>query len=97
MIAFQYSLYVLLAVTSIFSVYNSVKSRRTDNRRLAGIYAARTNICMGIMLLIIAVVQLFLFSGSSIRVVIGAVIMLLGLFNLFAGIRNHSTFTALKE
>jgi hypothetical protein len=52
---------------------------------------------MGLMLILIAPVQMLIFTGSSVRVVVGAVFCLLGLFNLFAGLRNHSHFTRLMK
>jgi hypothetical protein len=55
------------------------------------------NISMGLMLISISVIQLFLFTGSSVRVVVGAVMLLLGLFNLFAGIRNYGIYNRIKE
>ncbi|GIQ69865.1 hypothetical protein DUZ99_07215 [Xylanibacillus composti] len=79
------------------SFYFSTKSRRADTVKLRGIYGARTNICMGLMLIIIALIQLMLFEGSTIRLIVGTIFLLLGLFNLFAGIRNHSAFNRMKE
>ncbi|KIL35564.1 hypothetical protein SD71_13010 [Cohnella kolymensis] len=83
----------LIVVTSAASAVFSFRARRTADARLRGLYAARMNISMGLMLIFIAVIQMFLFSGSTVRVVIGALFMLLGLFNLFAGLRNHSHFS----
>jgi hypothetical protein len=59
--------------------------------------AAKMNISMGAMLISIAIIQLFLFTGSTVRVIVGAVMLLLGLFNLFAGIRNYSLYDRIKE
>jgi hypothetical protein len=55
------------------------------------------NMSMGFMLIFISLIQMFLFSGSTLRVVIGALFFLLGLFNLFAGLRNHSHYTRLPQ
>jgi hypothetical protein len=52
---------------------------------------------MGAMLISIAIIQLFLFTGSTVRVIVGAVMLLLGLFNLFAGIRNYGLYDRIKE
>lgn len=83
-------------ISSAMSVFFSIRSRRAVDQRMRAIYAARMNICMGIMLIFIALVQMFLFEGSTVRVIIGAVFMLLGAFNLFAGIRNHGHFTRMN-
>ncbi|ANE48451.1 hypothetical protein SY83_21630 [Paenibacillus swuensis] len=87
-----YVFILLILATSLFSVYNSFKSRRETDGARKGIYAARTNISMGAMLILIAVMQLFFFQGSSLRVIIGVLFLLIGVFNLFAGLRNHSYF-----
>lgn len=84
-----------ITVSLILTVFYSYKSRRNADGRLRGLYAARMNICMGIMLLFIALIQIF-YPGSTLRVIIGAIFMLLGLFNLFAGIRNHGYFSRMK-
>jgi len=87
-----YLLAALIILSSLSSVVFSVRSRRSLDARLRGLYAARMNISMGLMLIFIALIQMFLFSGSTTRVVVGAVFLLLGLFNLFAGARNHTIY-----
>lgn len=83
---------ILIIATSVMSAVYSYRSRRTADAKLRGLYAARMNISMGLMLIFIALIQMFLFSGSTLRVVVSGLFMLLGLFNLFAGLRNHSHF-----
>jgi len=92
MIWIQIVLFSLICITLAFSVYFSTRSRREKETAKRGLYAARMNICMGLMLVLIAVTQLFFFSESSFRRIFGTVCVLLGLFNLFAGIRNHGHF-----
>ena len=92
----EWLIMAIITVTLIMTVFYSYRSRRSTDGRLRGLYAARMNIVMGIMLLFIAIIQMFLFPGSTLRVIIGAIFMLLGLFNLFAGIRNHGYFTRMK-
>lgn len=92
----QTALIAIIVLTLFGSVYYSFKYRSQTSPKLSGLYAAKMNMCMGIMLLAIALVQMLLFSGSSIRVVIGVVILLIGLFNLFAGIRNHGYFDRMR-
>ncbi|WP_127585245.1 YtpI family protein [Paenibacillus koleovorans] len=92
----QTLLAAVILVTLGGSVYFSFKHRQQTNAKLRGLQAAKMNICMGIMLIAIALVQMLMFSGSTVRVIIGAVMMLIGLFNLFAGIRNHGYFDRMK-
>lgn len=92
----QYVLYAGLIITCISSLVFSFRSRRSLDGALRGLYAAKMNISMGSMLIILALIQMFVFSGSSLRVVIGALFMVLGAFNIFAGIRNHSMFSRRK-
>lgn len=86
-------LVILVVLSSISSVVFSIRSRRSTDKRQYGINAARMNISMGLMLIFIAFIQMFMFSGSTVRVIVGAVFLLLGLFNLFAGLRNHGVYS----
>lgn len=79
-------------ITLALSVLFSFKTRRSADPMARGINNARMNISMGLMLLFIAAVQLFLSGESTLRIVIGALFMVIGLFNLFAGLRNYSVF-----
>lgn len=83
-------------ITSVLSVIFSFKSRRSTDKRTRGIFAARMNVSMGIMLLFIAAIQLFMSGESTLRIVIGAIFIVLGIFNLFAGLRNLSVYRAMK-
>jgi len=89
----QNILFALIVVALAVSGYFSIRYRRSRDPRMRRLYTARMNIAMGIMLLLIAVTQLFFFTDSSLRRVFGTICVLLGLFNLFAGIRNHSLFS----
>ncbi|CAM4440065.1 MAG: YtpI family protein [Paenibacillus macerans] len=92
----QYILYAVLIIACVCSVFFSFKSRRSLDPKVRGLSAAKTNISMGVTLIILALIQMFMFSGSSLRVVIGALFMVLGAFNIFAGIRNHGIFSRQK-
>jgi len=81
---------MLFAVLSVVFSYRSRRSRDPNER---GLYGARMNICIGLTLIFLALIQMVLFSGSTLRVIVGAVFLVLGLFNLFAGLRNHAFFT----
>jgi hypothetical protein len=89
----MWALSALIVLTSVLSAVFSFRSRRSADGRLRGLYAARMNISMGLMLIFIALIQMFMFAGSTMRVIVGAIFILMGLFNLFAGIRNHAIFS----
>ncbi|MNI96397.1 hypothetical protein D3C73_1548320 [compost metagenome] len=55
------------------------------------------NICMGLMLIGIAVLQVSLFEMSSLRLVLGTLFALIGLFNVFAGRKNLGYYQSLKS
>ncbi|MFF2480613.1 YtpI family protein [Paenibacillus sp. NPDC058071] len=84
---------ITLALTVLFSY----KSRRSTDAKTRGLNASRMNISMGAMLVFIAGVQLFLSNESTARIVIGSVFLVLGLFNLFAGFRNHSIYRTMQQ
>ncbi|HEY8529185.1 MAG TPA: YtpI family protein [Paenibacillaceae bacterium] len=89
----QWALLALVAVLSALTVRYSFKSRRAGDPRLRGLYGARMNISMGSMVIGIACLYMLLFSGSTLKVIVGAVLILLGLFNIFAGLRNHAVYS----
>lgn len=87
---------IVIIGASLFSVFYSFKARRTTDMRQRGMYAARMNMCMGIMLVFIALFVMLAYNGSTIKVIIGALFIVLGLFNLFAGLRNNSIYRSMK-
>lgn len=92
MFAIQATLFILICVLLALSVFFSFRARRVQDPARRGLYSARMNICMGLMLVMIAITQLFFFNDSSFRRIFGTVLVLLGLFNFFAGVRNHGHF-----
>lgn len=84
---------IVILVTLVLSVNFSFRSRRHSDPTIRGLMAARMNVCLGLMLIALALLQMFIYSGSTLRVIVGAVFLVLGIFNLFAGLRNHSFFT----
>ncbi|ASS66440.1 MULTISPECIES: YtpI family protein [unclassified Paenibacillus] len=93
----QWILIAGIVLTSAMSVVYSFKSRRSSDPRQRALHAARMNISMGSMLLFISLIQMFMYSGSTLRVIIGSLFMVLGLFNIFAGLRNRSMIRAAME
>ncbi|WP_337099614.1 YtpI family protein [Paenibacillus sp. YIM B09110] len=92
----QWLLLPCILVTLVLSVVFSLKSRRGTDAKLRGVNAAKMNISMGVMLMFIALVQLFLSNESTVRIVIGSLFLVLGVFNLFAGLRNLSVYRTMK-
>lgn len=96
LVGLQFILFVSMVILLGLSVYHSFRSRREKDPKKRGIYAARMNICMGAMLIVFAITQLFFFHDSTFRRMFGIICVLLGLFNLFAGIRNHGIYDRMK-
>lgn len=90
---YHYVLLALVLASLILSVYYSFRFRRNKDPLMRGLYSSRMNMSMGVMLMAIAVIQFLLFEPSFLRGVIGAVFLVLGLFNLYAGARNHSAYS----
>ncbi|MFS0727296.1 YtpI family protein [Paenibacillus sp. 1P07SE] len=91
-------LFIAGIITALLSsVFFSLRARRSKDQRLRGLYAARMNISMGIMLILMAGIQMIMFTGDTVRVIVGTLFLLLGLFNFFAGLRNHRHFSTLKS
>lgn len=89
----HYLLYITAILSLGLSIHYSIKSKKTKEPYTKGLLIARMNISMGVMLICFAFVQLFLYGFESwVRVGVGFVFLLVGLFNLFAGIRNHSHY-----
>jgi cell division protein FtsW (lipid II flippase) len=97
MVTLQLILFVSIVILLGFSVYYSFLSRRQKDPKKRGLYAARMNIFMGIMLILIAITQLFFFQDTTFRRIFGIVCVLLGFFNLFAGIRNYGHFQRMNK
>ena len=88
----QNILYVCFLIALVSSIYYSFKVRRDQRADYKGIFQARQNMSMGIMLVLLASYPFLFVEGSSVGVIIGALFLLLGLFNLYAGIRNHAIY-----
>ncbi|WP_010272084.1 YtpI family protein [Paenibacillus senegalensis] len=90
---YHYVLLALVLVSLVLSVYFSIRYRRSKEPLVRGLFAAKMNIAMGTMLMCIALIQFLLFEPSFLRGAIGAVFLILGLFNVYAGSRNHSSYS----
>lgn len=93
----KYALIAIFAVAMVFSALNSIRSRRTSDAAIAGLYRSWTNIWMGGMLIVLALILMFVFTGSTLSVVVEALFLIMGAYNLFAGIRNRSYYARLQQ
>ncbi|MHA0857776.1 YtpI family protein [Paenibacillus sp. CMAA1364] len=93
---FKIVLMVLIIATCIASAYYSLRSHRSADPVDRGVFSSITNIFMGIMLILLSITFMFIFHGSTPAVIIEALFMVLGAFNLFAGIRNRKYYTHQK-
>jgi len=94
---FHYILLGLITAALIFSVFYSFRSRTQQDAARRGLYTARMNISMGLMLVGLALLQLLVFEMSTVRVILGTVFLLLGLFNLFAGLKNQTVYRTMGK
>lgn len=85
-------LLVLILISLTLSVFYSFSYRRKQEPCLRGIYMARMNMSMGLLLVLVSLLQAAMFEMSTLRLVLSVIFALLGLFNLFAGLKNHSYF-----
>ncbi|UVI31886.1 YtpI family protein [Paenibacillus spongiae] len=96
MVALNWLLVIGVFASLFASVFFSYKTRRSRDGRQRGLNASMMNISMGIMLLLFALLFMLVYSGSTVKVIIGTLFIVIGLFNLFAGLRNHSIYRAMK-
>lgn len=89
----QSILFILVLLSFFASIYFSITYRRQKDPTLRGLFMARMNISMGLLLIFLSIIQLFLFTPSNTRVALGLIFFLVGLFNLFSGIRNHGIYS----
>lgn len=84
--------FVLSAVLLVLSLLYGFKTRRQSDPVRRGLFQAKQNMAMGLMLTVLSAYPLYLMPGSSVRLLVGALFLVIGLFNLFAGIRNYAVF-----
>ncbi|GIP33695.1 YtpI family protein [Paenibacillus sp. J2TS4] len=89
---YHYILFVLVLASLAASAFYSIRYRTRKDPQTKGFEAAKMNISMGVMLISIAFAQFILFDPSFLRGAVGAVFLLLGLFNAFAGFKNYSSY-----
>jgi len=91
--AVEYAVFGLFFLLFAYTVYCSFKYRRQRDADLRGLYQARMNIGMGGALTLLALNILLLIPGTNVSFAVGIVFLLIGLYNLYAGARNHALFS----
>lgn len=85
--------YLIIGIALGFSIYYSFMHRRQSDPVRRSLFASKMNISLGVMLVSLSVIQFFWFTPSNTRIFIGLLFFLLGLFNLFSGMRNLAYFS----
>jgi len=85
-------LLVIMCLCACLSVFYSFRYRRATDPAVRGLNQAKTNINMGITLIALSLILILTYEANWLRSIIGAIFLLMGLFNLFAGIRNRRIF-----
>ncbi|MEC0206474.1 YtpI family protein [Paenibacillus lautus] len=93
----HYILYIILVLSVVAAALYSIRARRVADPADRGIYMSMMNLFMGIMLVSLSLVCMFLFSGSTPAVIVEAVFLVLGAFNIFSGIRSRTYYSRLKN
>lgn len=90
---YQLVFFILTILSLLGSVMFGIRARTHKDPLARGLFAARTNICMGALLLSVVALQLLDFKMSWVRLFVLVLFGLLGLFNLFAGLRSHAQYS----
>jgi hypothetical protein len=89
--------FILVLIALGYSIYFSVKYRRQTDPIARGLYQSKQNIAMGFTLVLLAIYPLYLIQGTNLALIIGILFLLIGLFNLFAGIRNQAVYRSKQK
>lgn len=93
----KYLLFVLLVVFMISAAMYSFSSRRAADPLIKGLNRSIMNVLLGAMLVTLSLMSMFIFRGSTLNVVIEAAFLLLGIFNIFSGLRSHGYYSQLRS
>lgn len=89
-------LLIIMCLCACLSMFYSFRYRRATDPAIRGLNQAKTNISMGITLIAISLILILTYEANWLRSIIGAIFLLMGLFNLFAGIRNRRIFLNIR-
>ncbi|AKG34076.1 YtpI family protein [Paenibacillus durus] len=93
----KYLLFLLLTLSVLGAAYFSAASRRAASSEERGLKRAVMNILLGSMLVLLALMSMFLFRGSTVSVIVEAVFLVLGAFNVFSGLRSYGYYSGLGK
>ncbi|WP_054957043.1 YtpI family protein [Paenibacillus dakarensis] len=96
-IIIKYVLFAVLVISVIAAALYSIRARRKPDPIDRGSYLASMNISMGVMLVDLAFISMLMFSGSTPAIIVEAAFIVLGLFNIFAGLRSKRFYTRQKS
>jgi hypothetical protein len=51
------------------------------------------NVMLGAMLVTLSLISMFLFRGSTVNIIVEAAFLLIGVFNIFSGLRSYSYYS----
>jgi hypothetical protein len=87
---FRWILFFVIIYGALNALRYSRGSKKATDAKDRGIQTARMNMYLGTMLVSMALIQILYYEGSTVRIVIGSIFLLLGLFNVLAGYRNFT-------
>ncbi|BCG58476.1 YtpI family protein [Paenibacillus sp. URB8-2] len=93
----KYLLFLLLTLSVLGAAFYSASFRRAATPGERGLKRAVMNILLGSMLVLLALMSMFLFRGSTISIVVEAVFLVLGAFNVFSGLRSYGYYSRLGK
>ncbi len=91
------AIYILMIIQLGLTTYFSLRARRHSDPLKRGINFARMNIMIGVLFMTLSLAQLFTAPFRNLFVAFAIFVLLIGLYNLFVGIRNHITFSQLLD
>lgn len=89
----KYLLFILLVVFVIGAAVFSLSSRRAINPMDKGLKQSIMNVMLGAMLVTLSVISMFLFRGSTINIIVEAIFLVIGTFNIFSGLRSYGYYS----
>ncbi|WP_238654778.1 YtpI family protein [Paenibacillus piscarius] len=93
----KYLLFALMVVFMISAAVYSYSSRRAADPLVKGAKRSVMNMLLGGMLVTLSLMSMFIFRGSTLNIVIEAVFLVLGLFNIFSGLRSYSYYSRARS
>ncbi|QUL56768.1 hypothetical protein KDC22_09940 [Paenibacillus tritici] len=93
----KYLLFALLVIFMVCAAVYSIASRRAADPLVKGSKRSVMNMLLGGMLVTLSLMSMFIFRGSTLNVVIEAAFLLLGIFNIFSGLRSYSYYSRIRS